>query len=142
MSIDRAQHRPAHGDRDHRRAGRAAAAADATRAESAQHYPFTGWREFDPVTGQPTGVSAALVGVFARLAEIAIERLNQVPQKNLLAFLGPAGRGAAAAEPARVPVTFSLAAGSIVDAKVPAGTQVAAPGGGRRARCCSRPSGR
>ena len=91
------------------------------------------WQEFelDPVTErrQPKGVSAALIGVFARFAEIITERLNQVPDKNFLAFLNLLGASRLSPQPARVPLTFSLAAGSAVDAIVPAGTQVAAPPG-------------
>jgi hypothetical protein len=89
------------------------------------------WNEFevDPVTGnrQPKGISAALIGVCARFSEIIIQRLNQVPDKNFLAFLNLLGASRLPPQPARVPLTFSLATGSTVDAVVPAGTQVAAP---------------
>jgi hypothetical protein len=85
------------------------------------------WKEFDPSTGQATGVSGALVGIFARFSEIIIQRLNQVPQKNFLAFLDMLGASLLPPQPARAPLTFSLAAGSAVDGFVPAGTQVAAP---------------
>lgn len=85
------------------------------------------WQEFDPVTGKPAGVSAALTGIFSRFAEIIIQRLNQVPQKNFLAFLDLLGASLLPPQPARVPLTFSLAAGSPVDGLVPIGTQVAAP---------------
>ncbi|MGB7922520.1 MAG: putative baseplate assembly protein [Pyrinomonadaceae bacterium] len=78
---------------------------------------------FDP----KKGVSGALVGAFSRLVELIIERLNNVPDKNFLAFLDLLGASPLAPQPARVPLTFSLAAGSAVDAVVPAGTQVAAP---------------
>ena len=84
------------------------------------------WKEFDP-TGQPTGVSAALIGVFARLSELIIQRLNEAPQKNFLAFLDLLGASRLPPQPARVPLTFFLAAGSAVDGLVLAGTQVAAP---------------
>jgi hypothetical protein len=83
-----------------------------------------------PNTGKPIelhGISAALVKIFARFSEIIIERLNQVPDKNFLAFLDLLGASRLPPQPARVPLTFSLAAGSAVDAVVPAGTQVAAP---------------
>lgn len=75
---------------------------------------------------QPTGISAALIGVFARYAEIIIQRLNKAPYKNFLAFLDLLGASLLPPQPARVPLLFSLAAGSDVDAIVPAGTQVAA----------------
>jgi predicted phage baseplate assembly protein len=78
---------------------------------------------FDPAQG----VSAALIGIFGRFAEIIIQRLNQVPDKNFLAFLNLLGVSLLPPQPARVPLTFSLAAGSTTDALVPVGTQVAAP---------------
>ena len=78
---------------------------------------------FDP----HKGVSAALIGAFSRLAELIIERLNSVPDKNFLAFLDLLGASPLAPRPARVPLTFSLAGASTVDAVVPAGTQAAAP---------------
>ncbi|NEO40242.1 MAG: putative baseplate assembly protein [Moorea sp. SIOASIH] len=73
------------------------------------------------------GTSGAIVNIFARFAEIIIERLNQVPNKNFLAFLDLLGASRLPPQPARVPLTFSLAAGTTVDAVVPKGTQVAAP---------------
>jgi hypothetical protein len=85
------------------------------------------WKEFDPVTKQPTGVSAALIGIFARFAEVIIQRLNEAPEKNFLAFLDLLGASRLPPQPARVPLTFSLAAGAAVDGLVLAGTQVAAP---------------
>jgi hypothetical protein len=78
---------------------------------------------FDP----KKGISGALIGAFSRLAELVIERLNNVPDKNFLAFLDLLGASPLASQPSRVPLTFQLAAGSTVDAVVPAGTQVAAP---------------
>ena len=86
------------------------------------------WKEADS-TGSPTGVSAALIGVAARFSDILIQRLNQVPQKNLLAFLDLLGAALLPPQAARVPLTFLLAKGSPVDAVVPAGTQAAAPPG-------------
>jgi hypothetical protein len=92
-------------------------------------YAFPSWKEFDPASLAPLGRSAALVGIFARITEMLIERLNQVPQKNFLAFLDLLGASRQPPQPARVPLTFLLAAGSAVDAQVPPGTQVAAPPG-------------
>jgi hypothetical protein len=85
------------------------------------------WKEFDPVTARPAGVSAALIGAFARFTEIIIQRLNQAPQKNFLAFLDMLGASLLPPQPARAPLTFSLAAGSAVDGLVPEGTPSAAP---------------
>jgi hypothetical protein len=73
------------------------------------------------------GVSNALIRIFAHLAEIIIERLNRVPEKQFLAFLDLLGAALLPPQPARVPLTFTLAAGSTTDAIVPVGTQVAAP---------------
>lgn len=85
------------------------------------------WDEVDSATGQATGLSGALIGIFARFSEIIIQRLNQAPQKNFLAYLDMLGASLLPPQPARVPVTFFLSAGSAVDGLVPAGTQVAAP---------------
>ncbi|MFB2875387.1 putative baseplate assembly protein [Floridanema aerugineum] len=101
-------------------------ATDATSLPNWQGYA-PDWQEFDAATGKPKGISAALIGVFARYAEIIIQRLNQVPNKNFLAFLNLLGASQLPPQPARVPLLFSLAVGSEVDATVPAGTQVAAP---------------
>ena len=74
-----------------------------------------------------SGVGAGLVGVAARFSEVVIQRLNQVPQKNFLAFLNLLGAALLPPQPAQVPLTFYLANGSLADGLVPAGTQVAAP---------------
>src|SRR5437763_17095796 len=49
--------------------------------------------------------------IFARLLELALERLNRVPEKNLLAFLDSLGVSLLPPSPARVPLTFGLTAG-------------------------------
>ena len=91
------------------------------------------WNDFDPATGAPKGMSAGLIGVSARFADVLIQRLNQVPQKNFLAFLDLQGAALLPPQPARAPLTFLLAKGSLVDALVPLGTQVAAaPGPGEK----------
>ena len=87
----------------------------------------TDWNDVDSRTGAPKGVSAALIGASAQFAEALIQRLNQVPQKNFLAFLELLGAALLPPQPARAPLTFLLAKGSLVDALVPAGSQVAAP---------------
>ncbi|MEM9218140.1 MAG: putative baseplate assembly protein [Cyanobacteria bacterium P01_F01_bin.150] len=73
------------------------------------------------------GIQVALIHIFARFVELTIQRLNQVPRKNLLAFLNLLGASRQPPQPARVPLTFSLVKGSRVDGVVLAGTQVAAP---------------
>jgi hypothetical protein len=70
---------------------------------------------------------SALIRIFGRFVELVIDRLNQVPEKNFLAFLNLIGADILPPQSARVPLTFALAEGSPVDALVPAGTQVAAP---------------
>ncbi len=84
-------------------------------------------KEYTGKSQQLTGTSAALVKIFARFAEIIISRLNRVPEKNFLAFLDLLGASRLPPQSARVPLTFSLAAGTTVDAIVPPRTQVAAP---------------
>ena len=73
----------------------------------------------------PQGNFAALSNVFIRFCEITIQHLNRVPDKNFLAFLDLLGAAPLSPQSARVPLTFSLAAGSSL-ALVPAGTQVSA----------------
>lgn len=68
----------------------------------------------------------ALIRIFGRMAALVSDRLNQVPEKNFLAFLDLIGTQILPPQPARVPLTFSLATGAKVDALVPARTQVAA----------------
>ncbi|MFM6332674.1 MAG: hypothetical protein ACKPFI_07955, partial [Dolichospermum sp.] len=53
--------------------------------------------------------------------------LNQVPEKNFLAFLDLIGGQLQPPQPAKVPLTFYLAAASPVGAFVPAYTQISAP---------------
>jgi hypothetical protein len=91
-----------------------------------------GWKEelVDPKTGlvqQTDTLAGALIDIFGRLAEIIIQRLNQVPDKNFRAYMNLLGVSLLPPQPARVPLTFTLAAGSASNAIVPAGTQVAAP---------------
>ncbi|HEX8291443.1 MAG TPA: hypothetical protein VF570_06805, partial [Pyrinomonadaceae bacterium] len=83
------------------------------------------WMKGDAGADVPEGLSAAIIGIFSRFSEIVIHRLNKTPEKNLLAYLDLLGLSVLPPQPARVPLTFSLAAGSLTDAVVPAGTQVA-----------------
>ncbi|MDF0664877.1 MAG: putative baseplate assembly protein [Nitrospira sp.] len=80
-----------------------------------------------PEANPAEGVGAALVGIVGRFSEIILQRLNKVPEKNLLAFLDLLGASLTPPQSARVPLTFSLAQGSIIDGVVPQGTQVSAP---------------
>jgi Baseplate J-like protein len=83
---------------------------------------YSAWRP----AADGTDAGGALVRIFARLAEVVIDRINQVPDKNFLAFLNLVGLELLPPQPARVPLTFHLATGSATDALVPARTLVAA----------------
>jgi len=85
---------------------------------------FSGWQPASD--GQPDP-GQALIGIFGRLAELVIERLNRAPDMNYLAFLNLIGASPLPPRPARVPLTFHLATSSPVEAVVPAGTLAAAP---------------
>lgn len=84
---------------------------------------YSGWR---PRKTAPPDAGEALIGVFARFAELVIERVNRAPDRDYLAFLNLIGTRPMPPLPARVPLTFTLAEGSPADAVVPAGTRVAA----------------
>ena len=73
-------------------------------------------------TGDP---AFQLLRAFSRLMEILVERLNQVPDKNFLAFLDTVGVEASPGAPAAVPVTFLPSAKAPQGGLVPAGTQTA-----------------
>ena len=83
--------------------------------------------EWTPPPESDAGVM--LERIFARLTELALERLNQVPEKNLLAFLDVMGVSLLSPSPARAPLTFSLTPGTaatIVPQLSQAGTKPAA----------------
>jgi hypothetical protein len=82
-----------------------------------------------PARGEEGEYAIALVNVFARYSEIIVNRLNRAPEKNFLAFLDLLGILPIPMQSARVPITFSLAPGSVDSVVVPQGTQVAAPPG-------------
>lgn len=84
---------------------------------------FTDWQ---PVKGK-TDAGGALIRIFGRMVKLVSDRLNQVPEKNFLAFLDLIGGQLNPPVPAKVPLTFYLAQGSPVDGLVPAYTQVSAP---------------
>src|SRR5262249_31284473 len=71
-------------------------------------------------------MSQALINIVARFSEIVIDRLNEAPDRNFLAFLNLLGVSPQPVQPARVPLTFYLSTENIGYAVVPAGTQVAA----------------
>ncbi|NJN08218.1 MAG: baseplate protein J [Richelia sp. RM1_1_1] len=84
---------------------------------------FSDWQ---PVQGK-TDAGGALIRIFARMVKLVSNRLNQVPEKNFLAFLDLIGGQLKPPQPAKVPLTFYLVEGSPVDGLVPAHTQVSAP---------------
>lgn len=83
-----------------------------------------GWRR--PDRNETPDAGWAVIRLFSRMAELVIARINRIPEKSFLAFLDLIGTRLEPPQPARVPLTFHLAAGSPTDALVPAGTQVAA----------------
>lgn len=71
------------------------------------------------------GADAALVWIFCRYLSAVIQRLNQAPEKNKLAFLDLLGLSLTPAQAARAPLVFQVAPDS-TDTQVPVSTQVAA----------------
>ena len=71
-------------------------------------------------------IGYALALIASRFANALLQRLNQSPDKNKIAFLGMLGEQPAPARPARAPIVFQLASG-VAGGSAPAGTQVAAP---------------
>ena len=68
----------------------------------------------------------ALLKIFSHIAESVVNRLNQVPRKNFVAFLDMLGIELLPAQSARVPLTFKLAKGTDKDVLISARTQAAA----------------
>jgi hypothetical protein len=71
---------------------------------------------------------AALMNIFAHLAESIAVRLDRAPQKHFVAFLDALGVVPVPARAARAAVTFKLASGLTTAVSVPAGTRVTAAG--------------
>lgn len=71
--------------------------------------------------------AAAVIRIFAGQYVDTLERLNRVPDKNLLTFLSKLGVSLLPATQAKAPVTFRLSAGVKEAVLIPAQTQVAAP---------------
>lgn len=72
------------------------------------------------------GPDIALVQIFARYLQAIIQRLNQAPEKNKLAFLDLLGIQLIPAQAARAPIVFQLSP-QAADSRAPAGTRLAAP---------------
>jgi uncharacterized phage protein gp47/JayE len=80
-----------------------------------------------PEWNPPSGTAGrAISQVFARFVYAILQRLNQAPAKNKLAFLDLLGLRLVPASQARAPMIFQLSAGA-TDSSAPAGTKVAAP---------------
>jgi uncharacterized phage protein gp47/JayE len=75
-------------------------------------------------TSNDAGYALSLIA--ARFAQAIVQRLNQAPDKNKLAFLDMLGERPSPARAARVPIVFQLASG-VASGNAPAGTEVAAP---------------
>ncbi|PWV95678.1 putative phage baseplate assembly protein [Paenibacillus cellulosilyticus] len=71
--------------------------------------------------------AAAVIRIFAGQYVDTLDRLNRVPDKNLMTYLSKLGVSLLPATPARVPVTFRLSAGLKEPVLIPARTQTAAP---------------
>jgi hypothetical protein len=81
--------------------------------------------ELGPAKGEPAW---ALFQIFARYMQSCIDRLNQAPEKNLLAFLDTFGITLIPPQPARAPVVFSPmpnAADAIIAARTRLSAKVA-----------------
>lgn len=72
------------------------------------------------------GNEAALLYIFAGMMDMIIQRLNAVPDKNLIAFLDMMSVKLLPPQPAMVPVTFILSEGTKENVTIPQKTQVAA----------------
>ena len=77
-------------------------------------------------TPQSGDAGRALEVIAARYGSVVLQRLNQAPEKNRLAFLGMLGERLAPAQAARAPIVFELASGA-ANTLAPAGTALSAP---------------
>jgi uncharacterized phage protein gp47/JayE len=73
-----------------------------------------------------TDTGTALLNIFSYIAGHVINRLNQVPYKNFVAFLDMLGIQLLPAQSARVPMTFKLSDGTDKEILIPQRTQGAA----------------
>ncbi|WP_298269425.1 putative baseplate assembly protein [Geobacter sp.] len=104
--------------------GEAGKAFDAAPAVTRWKYarPFTE-DEVRQLLAQPFDDAGLMLSHgYARLMELLLQRLNGVPEKNLLAFLDAMGVELLPPSPARVPLTFTLAQGT-PPTRIPRGAQ-------------------
>ena len=71
---------------------------------------------------------AALLKIFLHLQETVIGQLNQMPEKNMIAFLDMLGLKLRPAQPARAWVSFTLTKGAREHVRVPKGTLLSGKG--------------
>lgn len=71
----------------------------------------------------PKDAGIALLKIFSHMNENVINRLNQAPKKNFVAFLDMLGIRLLPAQPARAPLTFKLAKGIEAETLIPERTQ-------------------
>ena len=92
------------------------------RSEIKQLIPFytPEWQFQDRDSG------SALLNIFAQMVAGTIEQLNQVPEKNFMAFLNLLGVKLLSAQSAKAPVSFSLSQGTKKNVLIPAKTKIAA----------------
>ncbi|MCB0302442.1 MAG: putative baseplate assembly protein [Calditrichaeota bacterium] len=82
--------------------------------------------EWDTLQDRDPGV--ALLKIYLNLYELVIDRLNQVPDKNLIAFLDMAGIQQRRAQTAEAAVVFTLANGTRVNVPVLKGSELTGEG--------------
>ncbi len=80
-------------------------------------------RDWQP---SPNDAGYALSRITARFAQAIVQRLNQAPDKNKLAFLDMLGEQPSPARASMAPIVFQLASG-VASGSAPAGTEIAAP---------------
>lgn len=85
----------------------------------------------------PEGTAAALVQILARFSSIVVQRLNQAPGLDKLAFLDMLGINLIPAQPARAPLVFQPLQ-LTADGHIPAATRAGASLPGISAPTCSR----
>src|SRR5262245_14297747 len=71
----------------------------------------------------PADPGRGMIGLFARLYELLLERFNQLPEKHFFSFLDMAGVEQFPGSPAHAPITFLLAKKATAGGFVPAGSQ-------------------
>jgi hypothetical protein len=87
--------------------------------ENDLRYPDIGW------DGREGGPGWAFVRLFGRMSDLAVQRLNQVPDKHFFAFLNAAGIDFVPPNAAETELTFTLADDAPSAVLIPQGSQMA-----------------